>query len=297
MACTPLRVTQRRVSSEDDLQCQSSPSPGRELSSFPRPKQPITSPAHLQSLQWPCKVPLTSVEAEKSLLPILLKWGRKERGMMKDQPTYRLHQVKVACRKESVPLSQALSLRRQHIQRLNPYQPLEQLRLGRMNDIQKSAELFEESAEQCLRHCSIPIVTERMQKERHSQRNSEALKQGLTYQPQPPTPDFLLDNPIKIIARNEELVVHWIEVKHFYGASSIPNDNKSAVGRILNKSRVYRDLYGPGAIVFAYGAGLELATLLNQMGIMVLDSGPVKMEAVVRHLRSWCADSNGKILP
>jgi hypothetical protein len=217
--------------------------------------------------------------------------------MMKDQPKYRLHQVQAACRKENVPLSQALSLRRQHIQRLNPYQPLEQLRLGRMKDVQSSAVLFEEAAERCLRQCSIPIVTERVQKQRHFQRNSEALKQGRTCQPQPPTPDFLLENPIKVIARNEAFVVHWIEVKHFYGASSIPNDNKSAVGRILDKSQVYRDLYGPGAIVFAYGAGLELATLLNQMGIMVLDSGPIRMEAVVRHLRSWCADPNGKILP
>jgi len=296
MTCKP-KVKKRRVASADDQQCQPSQSKGQKSSSSPQPEQPIPSPSALQSLQWPCKVPFTSVEAENSLLPILLKWGKKERGMMKDQPKYRLHQIKAACQKVNIPLSQALSLRRHHIQQLNPYHSIEQLRLGRMDDIQKSAKLFEESAEQYLRHLCIPIVTERMQKERHFQKNSEALKHGLRSQPLPPTPDFLLEKPIKIIARNEESVVHWIEVKHFYGASSIPNDNKSAVGCILNKSQVYRDLYGPGAIVFAYGAGSELATLLNRMGIMVLDSGPLRMEAVVRHLRSWCADPNGKILP
>jgi hypothetical protein len=268
-------------------------------STFPRPEQHLSS---LNVLSWPCKFPFTSVDVETSLLPILLKWGKNERGMMKDQPKFRLHQIKTACRKVNVPISQALSLRRHHIRNLNPYQSMEQLRLGRMGDIRKSADLFEASAEQYLRYCKIPIITEGMQKEQHFRRNSEAQKNGFPAKLLPPTPDFLLETPIRIKIDGTspvsgEFVVHWIEVKHFYGASSIPHDNKSAVGCILRKSRMYRDQYGPGAIVFAYGAGAELTSTLTQMGVVVLDSGPLRMDAVVRQLRSWCADEYGKILP
>jgi hypothetical protein len=91
-----------------------------------------------------------------------------------------------------------------------------------MDDIRNSAELFEELAEQYREHLGITIVTRQMQKDQHFQKQSEALKQGLNCQPLPTAPDFLLKKTIKIIAQNEGLFVHWIELRHFYGASSIP---------------------------------------------------------------------------
>jgi hypothetical protein len=77
-----------------------------------------------------------------------------------------------------------------------------------MDDIRNSAELFEELAEQYREHLGITIVTKQMQKDQHFQKQSEALKQGLNCQPLP--------------TANEGLFVHWIELRHFYGASSIP---------------------------------------------------------------------------
>ena len=60
---------------------------------------------------------------------------------------------------------------------------------------------------------------------------------------------------------------------------------------------MYRRRHGPGAVVFAYGAGEQLARSLLQMGIIVLDCGPIQMESLQAHLQSWCADENGIILP
>jgi hypothetical protein len=71
-------------------------------STFPRPEQPLSS---LNVLSWPCKFPFTSVDVETSLLPILLKWGKNERGIIKDQPKYCLHQIKRLAGKSTYHLS------------------------------------------------------------------------------------------------------------------------------------------------------------------------------------------------
>lgn len=249
------------------------------------------------SLSWPCIIPYTSIDAENSLLPVLMKWKKKERGMMKDQPYSRLKEIKKAIKKVQVPLNQALSLRRHHIVKENPYSSLAQLKLGMNGDILKSANIFEKCVEKYLKSSNIRFVPEELQRQRHKSTN------GALGQPQPPTPDFLFETPVCVTNHGISQVtadsfhIHWMEVKHFYGASTIPHDNKSAVGCVLQKTQKYRDLYGPGAIVFAYGAGDRLAQSLIEMDVIALDCGPVNMDSLKTHLKTWCANQRGSILP
>eukprot|EP00590_Aulacoseira_subarctica_P000338 CAMPEP_0172433326 /NCGR_PEP_ID=MMETSP1064-20121228/67680_1 /TAXON_ID=202472 /ORGANISM="Aulacoseira subarctica , Strain CCAP 1002/5" /LENGTH=289 /DNA_ID=CAMNT_0013181189 /DNA_START=62 /DNA_END=928 /DNA_ORIENTATION=+ len=239
------------------------------------------------SLSWPCIIPYTSVDAENSLLPVLMKLKKNERGMMKDQPYSRLKEIKKAIKKVQVPLSQALSLRRHHIVKENPSSSLVQLNLGTYVNIRKSADLFEKCVEKYLKRSNIPFVPEELQRQRHKSTH------GALGQPQPPTPDYLFEIPVCVTNHGISQVtadsfhIHWMEVKHFYGASTIPHDNKSAVGCVLQKSQKYRDLYGPGAIVFAYGAGDRLAQSLIEMDVIALDCGPVNMDSLRTHLKTW----------
>jgi len=254
------------------------------------------------TLSWPCRLPFTLTDAELSLIPVLLRWKENERGMMKDQPSFRLPKIKKACKKVNVPLSQALSLRRHHIQQMSSYR--RQCCLGDEQDIRDSAALFETAIGLYLNQQSVPYVTEAMQKQQHLETNRKSSDDGEPVKQQAPTPDFLLSVPIQIVHHNQvtnnndhEHAISWIEAKHFYGASTIPQDNKSAVGRIIKTAQRYRDLYGPGAMVFAYGVSDKLARELAQVGVLALDSGPADMGPVVDHLQTWCADKNGVILP
>ena len=108
-----------------------------------------------------------------------------------------------------------------------------------------------------------------------------------------------------------------IEVKMFYGASTIPNDNRSAVGCLLTTARKYVAVHGPGAMIFLYGFGSELAQQLFEIGVIALDchytsesttgtkndtsgnikNGWINFDAVRSHQRTWCANVNGEILP
>ena len=83
----------------------------------------------------------------------------------------------------------------------------------------------------------------------------------------------------------------------FYGASTIANDNKSAVGRILSTATRYTEKYGTGAMVFMQGCGEKLAQGLLELGVVALDAHPVDLQPVERHQRTWCANENGLILP
>lgn len=91
-----------------------------------------------------------------------------------------------------------------------------------------------------------------------------------------------------------------IEVKMFYGASTIAQDNRSAVGCLMQTARKYVKLHGPGAMVFIYGCGDQLAMELNNEGVMVLDCSSkdtVQLDGVDAHMRTYCSDSNGRIMP
>lgn len=82
----------------------------------------------------------------------------------------------------------------------------------------------------------------------------------------------------------------------FYGASTIPHDTPNAVGTILSKVKQYVALYGPGALVFMYGCGDQLANQLADVGVLALDGRCLDLSEVVRHQKRWCADAIGNIL-
>lgn len=65
------------------------------------------------------------------------------------------------------------------------------------------------------------------------------------------TPDFLLDEPIKINGHE----VNWIECKCYY-ASTIPRLVKRM--RYIKTARKYQKAFGNGLMVFAYGFNKDL---------------------------------------
>lgn len=58
------------------------------------------------------------------------------------------------------------------------------------------------------------------------------------------------------------------------------DDGKSAIGKLLQTVDKYVALFGPGAIVFAYGCGEALAATLEARGALVLDAAPLDMRTV-----------------
>jgi len=248
-----------------------------------------------QTLQWQTIHPPVPIQSEERIVKTLIRWKEKERGMMRNAGD-RYKEVARKCKQVGMHLSQALSLRRQHMHHLNPNLRMTALGLGKDEDIRQSAALFESAVESYMNQCSISFLTEAQQK--------AALPQGTK---SPPTPDFMLLEPTLLSTMTplhhgqtptvNEFVVHWVEAKMFYGASSIANDSESAVGRILATSEKYVNLYGTGAMVFMYGCGKELAEWLLQRGVVALDAHPLDLRRVKQHQRTWCANKSGMILP
>uniref|UniRef100_A0A6U3TC93 Uncharacterized protein n=1 Tax=Ditylum brightwellii TaxID=49249 RepID=A0A6U3TC93_9STRA len=275
-------------------------------------------------LHWPSPNPPVPLQSEESLLPLLLihhslpQHGqqRKECGMMCQQPPSRLPPIIQYCRANNIQLTQALSLRRHHISASNPFIGMEQLGLGSYKDIRESARLFEDCVEHYLKKNNIKYWTEKEQKSRHYARVNRSRGRGggrgRSWRgdrplPSPPTPDFLLKNPVRLSNQpyttdfdiDNKPQINWIEAKMFYGASTIPPDTQNhAVGNILRTATKYRSLYGPGAIVFSFGCGELLAKRLwEDCGVLVLDAHPLDLKNMERHQRRWCADDRGMILP
>ncbi len=275
------------------------------------------------------------MEEEERLLPTLIRWGKKERGMMRDQPEFRLrelHQRIIMSQQQQqcrISLLQSLSLRRHHLKLLNPNLRMTDLRLGSEDDINEAAALFERSVDQYLRRHGVEFWTEKDQQRMHVRNNR--------YAKQPPTPDFRMkDGHVLDLVWNEEdgdddaqsnrasnfnhnmsasslsndnmdknkhnsplpnvTSIHWIEAKMFYGASTIPHDTPNAVGTILSKMKQYVALYGHGALVFMYGCGDQLAKQLLDVGVLALDGRCLDLDEVVRHQKRWCSDARGNIL-
>jgi hypothetical protein len=94
-------------------------------------------------------------------LPALLHWGKSERGMMKDQPPFRLRKIQKLLSfnhgnnnknsSNSMTLLQSLSLRRTHLKHLSPKLSMLQLQLGSEQHIRQSAQLFEGVVQNYLR--------------------------------------------------------------------------------------------------------------------------------------------------
>ena len=219
--------------------------------------------------------------------------------MMKDQPEFRKKKVMKFCKKKNIQLLQALSLRRHHIKLRNPRKSMQVLGLGKETDIRMAADLFETCVEEYLQKSNINFLTEEDQRKAFLQQSQEGEKQ-------PPTPDFLFKESVQLNLfqkkngkrknRKTSRKINWIEVKMFYGASLISKYG-TAVGNITYTAKKYVSLYGPGAMVFAYGFGEGLESKLQSMNVTLLDAKPLDLTKVENHQKTWCADNTGMILP
>lgn len=169
-------------------------------------------------------------EEEERLLPILIHWGKTERGMWKDQPSFRVQKLQKALenrgkqsdtkhhgKKHSsksknsalpnasatsttrrISLIQSLSLRRHHLKLLNPNLSMEKLRLGNGDDIRDAAALFEDSVDIYLRTSGVDFLTEEDQRKEFEQKMKSM---GVPYhqRKQPLTPDFMMKEGHSVI--------------------------------------------------------------------------------------------------
>ena len=246
-------------------------------------------------LQWQTRHSHVPIQSEERIVNILIKWKNRERGMMRNAGN-RYQEIERACRQVHMQLSQALSLRRQHMKHLNPHLGMTALGLGKEEDIRKSAALFESAVESYLNQCNITFLTEIQQK--------ALLPKGAKH---PPSPDFMLGQPTLLSTCTpvqhgrqnvvKDFVIYWVEVKMFYAASTLAVNSKSAVGCILAKASKYVSLYGTGAMVFMYGCGKEMADMLLEVGVVALDAHPLDVRNVEAHQQTWCANKSGMILP
>jgi len=240
------------------------------------------------TLRWDCPHGPVTIEAEEKLLPLLIQYGEKERGMMKNQHYRRFKSVRDACREHSMTIDQALSLRRTHIMLLNPQaRNLSMLGLGSSDDVRQSATLFEDSVSQYLQRQRIPFFSEEEQR--------AMVKQG---DKSPPTPDFLFKKTVHLQSSNNTVrPIKWIEAKMFFGASTIPDGTKNAVGALLGIAKRYMEAHGPGAFVFSFGYGIRIKEALEAQGAILLDAHPLDLRRMREHQRTWCANDGGQILP
>lgn len=239
------------------------------------------------TLNWVQPHTPVAIEAEEGVLPLLLRYAKKERGMM-NRHQHRIQAIRKACKKYSIHIDQALSMRRTHMMFLNPHLNVPRLNLGTFEDVHASALLFEQAIAQYLTHQSIPFFTEEQQK-------AMVRKDRKT----PPTPDFLLKSTACLSHHNNQSSrpIKWIEAKMFYGASTIPDGSKNAVGGLLRIVRRYVQTYGPGAFVFSFGFGIRIKQMLEAEGAVVLDARPLDLTLMKEHQLTWCANDRGQILP
>jgi hypothetical protein len=250
-----------------------------------------------------------SIQTEYAVLPLLMKYGKKEHGMFKYQNKFRLYKLKKACYEKKIRLDQALSLRRHHIVNCNPPNYiLSKLGLGSYEDIKKSSFLFEEALIRYLRAKDVSFIDEETQKKNFNKQCKEAQTKS-HYLAMPPTPDCLLSETIEIVKKRKNNLsyhdrskynsfeVNWIDAKMFYGASTIELGSHGAVGGLLATAKKYVAAHGQGAFVFFNGYGEELEQKLYEEGVLVLDAGPLDLRSVFDHQKTWCANGNGDILP
>jgi hypothetical protein len=245
-------------------------------------------------LSWPNN-PRYTRQQEEALLHVLLKYKKKENNMLCRHPPGRVNEIRRYCAAQQVPLEVACSLRRQHIQWNSPGRTLSMMCLGSETRVRESAAFFEQALEDYLQQQQqVPYYSEEEQK----QNNQEKFA---------PTPDVLFHRPVKLRTNStnnspfpSDFLIHWMDAKMYYGASSLPwDDSRSAVGCLLKTAQKYVGLLGPGALVFMYGCGEELAERLNKIGVMALDgsTGLLDLRRVRAHQRKWCANDKGEILP
>jgi hypothetical protein len=288
-------------------------------------------------LHWKSPHPHVPLAVEQTILEYLFVNSPICEGLLlRDEPNSdsRYVKIKQACRQYNMPLSSALSLRLETVHWKNKNPNLRPA--GFDSKVRKSAELFEVAVEQFMLeqlqgqgrgqggrrsdgddNDGMPdFWTEDDQRE-HNKKHS--------YPPMP-TPDILFcesvccrryvdsedegDEAMEDTDRMdedspnrkqviEEGIIHWCDAKMMYGSSTIPQNNKCAVGKILKTAQKYVKWFGPGALCFMHGCGESLAAELALIGVMALDCSSreaVNIDAVEDHQRTWCGDRNGQIV-
>lgn len=247
-------------------------------------------PTELSTVCWHNCYPTIPTESENALIPILFPQGKFERGSMISQPFYRVKQIMKSCEEHGMRLEQALCLRRQHMKLLNPHaRDMNQLGLGKKNDISITANLFKEAVVKYLKKHGVHLET--IEQATHNML---------------PTPECILTHPVRMITHQianedsnfgEHGQINWIEAEMCYGASTVHCESSSSVDNIMYRARNYVKSCGPGAFIFAYGCGNKLRAELRALGISVLDSHPLDLKKMKKHQSTWCANKNGVILP
>ena len=169
------------------------------------------------------------------------------------------------------------------------------LNLGTDSEKLRAATAFELSVKKYLDENGVDYLTEERQCEEWDAK--VAANGGVQPGPHPGTPDFRFDPPLPLLNPDtgEVRMICWLEVKHFYGASSIPTDSKSACGRIPQTSARYTASFGTGAFLFAYGIGGGLLEKLN--GTIILDESILDMGETLQEMGKFCRRRDGAILP
>jgi hypothetical protein len=192
-----------------------------------------------------------------------------------------------ACAKLSVPLFTALSLRRHVMKQRLPYLSEAALNLGSSTQKKHSADAFEDAVASFLASEGVSFLTEKQQ----ARVNAAGLPPPQPGVKHPGTPDFLFPSPLLLAPPGSPpLALSWLEIKHFYGASSIDPDGRSAVGKIPQKAAAYKANFGNGAFLFAYGCGAEFKRRLPQ-GVLVLDSSHLDMTETHRRMALYCRNT------
>lgn len=142
-------------------------------------------------LWWHSPAPVVPYDVEESMIAFLVPHQSRERGMFRDQPQHRLRKLEKLCETKPISIRATLSLRRHHMKEFNPYLRPSQLRLGSEELALESATLFEQAVEDFLQQNNVSFYSETEQKAH----NAKYQQQG---DPSPPTPDFVLKEPITI---------------------------------------------------------------------------------------------------
>ena len=153
-------------------------------------------------LWWPSEIMYVPLCQEEAMVQIMFQRNRKkERGMLKDKPPFVVRKFKNAMKEHapSMNFAQLLSLRRHHVKLFNSSKTMPQLGLGRVEDINESARIFEVAVENFLRKSSIHFWTEKEQAKHLKKQNQPLLA----------TPDFLFPKPVllrKPLKKNNGIV-------------------------------------------------------------------------------------------
>lgn len=163
------------------------------------------------TLSWHSPHSHVQIEAEESLLPLLLKYQKRESGMFRKKPTWLIDRVQRSCSYCGMELIQALSLRRTHMKFLNQHKGMDGLGLGSIDNVRTAATLFENAVEAYLSAEGVPFISEEEQKRIHKSKKDAG--------PMPPTPDFILKEPTRLQytagtnQANATPTVCWVEAK------------------------------------------------------------------------------------